>query len=126
MLKSKHLIKTDGLKRIDAVTQNDKNMVTSAAIYSAIGDVIGYGAGLVGTTDNLNDVYTLNRLRFYNATYSTSRNNAPSGWVGGILVSYKNSTFGFQICFAYGSTAIYVRTFYNNNGWNAWKTVSLS
>ena len=35
-LSSKYLIYTDGLKRINSVTNNDKNMVTSGAVYSEI------------------------------------------------------------------------------------------
>lgn len=114
------------MKRIDSVINNNKNLVTSDAIYNAIGDVVGYTAFTIAVNADFNNVYVDNKLRFYNGAYSVSRKNAPNGWAGGMMMCYKSLSFGFQMCFDYISTNIFVRTYYSNRGWNEWKTISLS
>jgi hypothetical protein len=123
---SDYTIYTDGLKRINSVTANDKNMITSDAVYKKTYGV-PFVTGSSYTSRDLNDFKTEPLITFIN--------NGGSAWshcVGTgayilivILCGNMGSTqFSYvrQLLFAYDSSNVYTRAF-NPNGsvWSAWK-----
>ena len=109
----------------DIIDNNLYNLVTSSAIYNHVGDrVITVPATLANDAD-LDDITVSNRIKMYTAAYSVSRLNTPSGWNGGLLLSYKAATFGFQIAFNYTDSEIHFRNYYSSQGWKSWKKISV-